>query len=384
MSLSVDVEELHEIVEGFTGGARSLHFRHTEHAPQLLLTQSLKVLVDHFIHGLLGLGVGEGGAVGVGLEPVLEGLAVPGDGVADPGVLPGVLPEGEWGGPDGELVAAFEDVSEGLLPLVHVEDAVLADVDGVEEVLDDRVRRHLLPRQLAQLDRQLAELLVRQLPQLALIKEAEGVVGRGHVEHHQLLHPGHLVLRPLLQPLIQIIHFELADELVPVDLAVGVAVDPGHELVDLSGGEAQVELPEGVPELHQRDIPILVLIELPEDVFEALGGRPDDLAELLEDVLLPLGAAGAVGEDGRPRPGRRRLQRPHRRVPLVPQIVEMRPEGELVQGLHARVLRQKTPQTLNLVPFEPVGGEGVDGLLEVVVVDGLAVALFEGQKELKR
>jgi len=59
---------------------------------------------------------------------------------------------------------------EGLHPLVHVDDPVAADVDEVEDVLDDREAGDWVAGQLTKSDDEFIKLIERHLPAVILIK----------------------------------------------------------------------------------------------------------------------------------------------------------------------------------------------------------------------
>ncbi len=81
-----------------------------------------------------------------------------------------VLPRAQLGSPETNLAVSLLHAAESLLPLVQVKHAVLADVNGVEEVLDDRVGGDLLPGQLVGSGHQFAEVGKRNSAILLCIK----------------------------------------------------------------------------------------------------------------------------------------------------------------------------------------------------------------------
>ena len=72
-------------------------------------------------------------------------------------ILLGVLPHAQLGVLEACSAVWSVHAAECLLPLVKVEHAILADVDGVEQILDDRVGGWLLSSKLVGLLDQLAE-----------------------------------------------------------------------------------------------------------------------------------------------------------------------------------------------------------------------------------
>ena len=90
-------------------------------------------------------------------ELVDEELAVLRHQEADALKLTRVLPHVQRSRLKADLAAALLDATESLLPLVQVKHAILSYVDGVEEVLNDGVGRHFLPRKLVGFRHQLAK-----------------------------------------------------------------------------------------------------------------------------------------------------------------------------------------------------------------------------------
>jgi hypothetical protein len=108
------------------------------------------------------------------------------------------------------------------------------------------------------------------------------------VHDHKFLQASHLVLGSFLEAIVEVSGLEFSYELFPINLAIVVFVDSSHDLVNLSGTEAEVELPYGVSKLILADGPIAVLVKLLEDVLEALARRSNYLPKLLYDISLPL------------------------------------------------------------------------------------------------
>ena len=91
------------------------------------------------------------------LEFIDEELAVFGHQEADAFELTRVLPHVQRGRLKADLAAALVNASKRLLPLMQVKHTVLSNIDGVEEVLDDRVSGDFLPRKLVSFRHELAE-----------------------------------------------------------------------------------------------------------------------------------------------------------------------------------------------------------------------------------
>ena len=91
------------------------------------------------------------------LEFIDEEFAVFGHQEANAFKLTRVLPHVQRGRLKADLAAALVNASKCLLPLMQVKHTILSNIDGVEEVLDDRVCGDFLPRELVSFRHKLAE-----------------------------------------------------------------------------------------------------------------------------------------------------------------------------------------------------------------------------------
>lgn len=61
-------------------------------------------------------------------------------------------------------------MSESLLPLIQIDDTILANINSIKQVLNDWVSRHFVSSEFMCLDNQFGEFLVSKFSQFALIK----------------------------------------------------------------------------------------------------------------------------------------------------------------------------------------------------------------------
>lgn len=137
-----NVEEAQVVVLFHVALQSRSYLRGAEHAPQFFVVNAIaKVRVEPCVERLSALVESEQGLGGSNHRPELlnQLFSVLGNERAYLFIFGGVLPLGEMCRLDGQLRVAVDHVTEGLLPLMQVDQPVLADVDQVKQILDDSV-----------------------------------------------------------------------------------------------------------------------------------------------------------------------------------------------------------------------------------------------------
>lgn len=104
------------------------------------------------------------------IELILEKLSILRNDCSNPLVFPCVLPERHLIRLQAQLAISFVDMSECLLPLTLIDYSILPDVDGIKQVLNNWIGRYFFSSNLMSFDHKVAELLVSEFSQSALVE----------------------------------------------------------------------------------------------------------------------------------------------------------------------------------------------------------------------
>ena len=167
ISISVHIQDLHEVVDGVVGVAANLldNLAHAEDACELLVGDEVdlvsEVLLQHLLQGLSCLRERYKSwfAVVVWVSAYLfKGLykqfAASCEALADLSGLQSVLPVSKSCWPDCDLRANCEDATECFVPFIWINDLIMSSINGVEHVFNDWVARNWRLGKLAELSDQ--------------------------------------------------------------------------------------------------------------------------------------------------------------------------------------------------------------------------------------